>query len=165
MTMAKPTKASGEKALKAAAAVMQGLCDSCCPDCPPAKCKREAKAIVDAIVAAWNDNFDKGSNDGDDNVGGYLCWDWAKFFRDAALSTKPEFWTANHEMAWKGKRRPSTWQVQHYWLALHACKNNDDCKVMIDDGWFDLEFVHRPPWPGKDWPLGKEDIHDLTPKK
>jgi len=163
--MAKPTKAEGAKALKAAAAVMQALCDKCCEECPPAKCKKEAQAIVDAIVAAWNDNYGKGSNDGKDNIGGYLCWDWARFFRDAALKTKPSCWKVNHEMAWKGPRKPDTWQVCHYWVALYACKKTDECKVMIDDSWFDGDFVHRPRWPGNGWPRGTNRIPAVTPKK
>jgi hypothetical protein len=163
--MAKPTKAEGRKALKAAAAVMKALCDDCRPDCPPAKCKKEAQAIVDAIVAAWNQNYGKGSNDGKDNIGGYLCWDWARFFRDAALTTKPTCWAVNHEMATDGPPTPDEYQVVHYWLALYACQKIDDCKVMIDDGWFDGDFVHQPTWPGANWPLGTDDIPPVTRKK
>jgi hypothetical protein len=163
--VAKPTKAQGARALKGAAAVMKALCDPCCTDCPPAKCAKEAQAIVDAIVKAWNDNYGNGSNTGGDNVGGYLCWDWARLFRDAALKTKPKCWKVEYQMGWKGPRKTGTWQVCHFWVALWACQKKDACKVMIDDGWFDDDFVHQPPWPGKKWPLGQWPLPPLTPKK
>ena len=116
--MGKPTKAEGAKALKGAAAVMKALCDCCCDDCTPAQCAKEAQAIVDAIVKAWNDNYGNGSNTGENNIGGYLCWDWARFYRDAALSTKPKCWKAECQMAWKGPRNGAKWQACHWWVAL-----------------------------------------------
>jgi hypothetical protein len=165
--MAKPTKAEGAKALKGGAAIMKRLCDSCCKDCDctPAQCKKEAQAIVDAIVGAWNDNYGKGSNTSKDNIGGYLCWDWARFFRDAANDAKPKCWIVEYEMAWKGPRDPTKWQACHFWLALYACRKKDECKVMIDDSWFDGDFIHQPPWPGKDWPSGNKKLPPLTPQK
>jgi len=163
---AKPTQAEGAAALQGALPVMQGLCDSCCKDCPPDKCKKEAQAIVDAIVAAWNANYGNGSNTSKDNIGGYLCWDWARFFRDAASGTNPQCWKVDFGMAWKGaKPGPGVWQVQHYWTSLWACAKTDECKVMIDDDWFDGKFVHRPVWPGQGWPEDTVPIPPVTPKK
>jgi hypothetical protein len=163
--VAKPTKAEGAKKLKSAAQVLKGLCDDCCKDCPPGQCAQEAQAIVDAIVAAWNDHFGKGSNTSKDEIGGYLCWDWARFFRDAVKKTKPKCWKFDWQMAVGPHDKKSDFIPWHYWLALWACQKKDKCKVMIDDGWFDDDFVHTPPWPGKDWPLGNKTLPPETPKK
>lgn len=164
--MPKPTLAQGEAALKGVAAAMQALCDSCCQDCPPAKCKKEAQAIGDAIVAAWKGRFGLGSNDSKDNIGGYLCWDWARFFTDAAKATKPTCWTVEAEMAWKGAPpAPGTRQVCHFWAAFYACQKKDACKIMVDDSWFDGNFIHSPPFPGAGWPPGKLPLPAETPKR
>jgi len=167
--LSKPTKEEGARKLAAAAAVLKGLCDVCCErtDCTPDVCKTEAQKIIDAVVAAWNVNYGKGSNEGRDGIGGYLCWDWARFFRDAALSTKPRCWIAEHGMAWEGAAPPpGVRRVCHYWLTLYACNQRvDECKVMLDDGWFDGDFVHRPPWPGAGWPLGTNPFPPQTPEK
>jgi hypothetical protein len=147
--MTKPTKSEGANALKGAVAVMNRLCDRCCEvsgECTPAKCKKEAHAIVDAIVDAWNENYGKGSDTTRDNVGGYLCWDWTRFFLAAVRETKPTCWTVDYEVHWDGPRDRARWQACHCWVALHSCQKSDECKVMIDDSWFDGEFVHEAPY-------------------
>jgi hypothetical protein len=73
--------AEGAKAPKGAAAVMNGSRQPL-PGLPAGEVQ-EPQAIVDAIVAAWNDNYGLGSNTSKDEIGGYLCRDWARFFRDA----------------------------------------------------------------------------------
>src|SRR5580704_1580103 len=117
--MAKPTKAGGAEALKGAAAVMTALCDRCCDagelsgDGTPARCKKEAQSIVDAIVDAWNENYGHGSDATKDNIGGYLCWDWVRLFLAAVRETKPTCWTVDYDVHWNGPRDRTKWQAFH----------------------------------------------------
>lgn len=170
----KPTKAEGAASLGTLAAAMRALCEDCCSreesDCDPATCRREADAIAAAILDAWNANYGKGSLDddaaGSDSIGGYLCWDWAKIFEDAAKSTNPRCWTVKYGMARKTASR-----AVHYWLDLYACQESEECLIIVDDGWFIAKtLVHRPPWPGRPaWTRGTLPLpppgRRLTPPK
>lgn len=167
----KPTQTEGVTSLRTAVAAMKSLCDGCCQTasgapCDPAQCKQEADTIVNAIIASWNSNYGKGSNTSVDNVGGYLCWDWAKKFADAASGTNSRCWTVKTGMAQKRNSR-----AVHYWTELYACNVVDECLVIVDDGWFIAKtLVHGPPFPDHpDWTRGSLPLppagRRLTPPK
>jgi len=149
----KPSKADGEAAIAAAAAQLKSLCkEPCCQcdkqtgnwtPCTPTKCKADAQTVVDAIKGTWSTNYGKGKCTGRDPIGGYLCWDWSGAFEKAGQGVKSPCWTIVEAAVQKKNSR-----VVHFFVKLHACNNTSDaCTRMIDDGWFDLDFVHAPPWP------------------
>ncbi len=52
-------------------------CESCCKvEARRDHCKASATQLTKRIIATWEANFGKGNNASDDEVGGYLCWDW-----------------------------------------------------------------------------------------
>lgn len=121
------------------------MADKCCTDEGKAKaCREKAEQFAARLVATWEKSFGRGSNKSDDNVGGYLCWDWT----DAYLRANP----AGTVILW-GKRKKirkkedkTRW---HFFARFCACtcdeKNKLECCVDVDDGWFQAgEFIHDP---------------------
>ena len=151
--LAGPTQQQGVAGLSRVAAAMSDICHECCvteDSCTIDQCQAEAAAIQAALINTWNANFGKGSNSSRDEVGGYLCWDWAKFFQDAAQATNPKCWTVSGGMA-----VTTASHAVHYWVDFDACPGNPNCRVSVDDGWFDGGFAHTPPWPvGGTWSRG-----------
>jgi hypothetical protein len=123
--------------------------------CRISTCETDAQKIVNAIVASWNLNFGKGNNDSKDNVGGYLCWDWADAFARAATSVNSRCWQVEKASA---RVTTSTDGQVHHWVELQAGyrkrkreEGADKCTVMFDDGWTrEGGYVHSPPWPPSD---------------
>ena len=150
----KPNKEDGHRGLAEATAALYAACDKCCPSerckIDKDKCKKEADLIVKTILNVWEINFGNGKDDSEDNIGGYLCWDWTKGFQGAIKFLKLESWRDEERMS-----KSKTDTAQHYWIELYACKENkDDCTVIIDDGWLiDGTFVHSPPLEADFFPL------------
>lgn len=144
--------------------MMNAKCDLCCPpckenecdvvapDCCAAMCKADAAKISKHILATWVWNWGKGGNHGRDSVGGYLCWDWARAFLDAANFESTSCWGKHlrgiTKPVPKGDRRP-----MHFFLELNACnKETAACSIAVEDGWSGGNwpgggFVHPMPWP------------------
>jgi RHS repeat-associated protein len=146
--LAKPTKETGAAEIAGAAEMLKGLCRKCCKCtgksvCSAEECEKSAQAMINAILAAWNDNFGKGKNKTDDAVGGYLCWDWARSFERHANEHASSCWTITQHAI----ERISD-DTKHFYVEFNACKNEtSDCSVMLDDGYFDSGMFHSPPWP------------------
>jgi len=128
------TAAAGTTQLGFLSFRLRRLCDKCCIcSCSPEECKQEANAIGAAIAQAWQTNFGQGSAGGQ-AVGGYMCWDWARFFRDAANSEDPKCWSATIRQVWGGPGNQT-----HYFLELAACgseNGSEECKLYVDDDAF-----------------------------
>lgn len=166
-------KEEGAAAYAAAASKMKQMCTKCIKPQPCGNtgntgnttCGDDAQKIADAIVSKWNSNFGRGSNTGTDNVGGYLCWDWAEGFLQAAQSVKSKYWLLSIGHA----RRNSDMEV-HFWIYLQAGYTWEgsgdrakECTIMIDDGWFDTDYIHTPKWPDDpDWQIGQGTRGPLT---
>jgi RHS repeat-associated protein len=97
------TKQGFLQALDAAKAVMHKKC-FCCDSKNVAKCSSEADSIVSTIENVVNTNFGKGTNTGSDNVGGYLCWDWANAFANGASKLNLTEWTVSAQMFYAQSR-------------------------------------------------------------
>jgi hypothetical protein len=112
---------------------------------------KEAEQISKKLLDTWNRNYGKGNNTSRDNVGGYLCWDWSKAFTETVHKMEPKYWIAEQKMVHK---RDSN--VVHFFMELRPRgANRQEGVRYIDDGWFDGEFVHSPPWPpSEDWTPG-----------
>lgn len=141
-------KACGADALAQSVEELKAACDEVGGGAP---CKDEAQRMVDAMVKAWNRNYGNGRNTSRDNVGGYLCWDWSRVFAESARGTNPKFWSINEGMVHKKSS-----SVVHFFVVLKP-KGVATSKGTryIDDGWFDGEMVHGPPWPpSSNWTPG-----------
>jgi RHS repeat-associated protein len=127
------TKESGEEQLRSLVEGLKGLCEKCndCPECTEAQCKEEAEKISKALWKTWNANFGKGASTGDDQIGGYLCWDWARVFQKAL---------ANLELkCWKSELKTYAMKVGgvgiHTTIRISAGKGQKkECTKVVDGG-------------------------------
>ena len=96
------------------------------------------------MLRTWNYNYGKGHNTSSDNIGGYLCWDWAKAFSEAGQGVKPQYWSVEEKMVHKKDSN-----VVHFYVELKPRGAQGQAGVRyVDDGWFNAQqFVHKPPWP------------------
>lgn len=156
-------KTNGEKQLNTLLNLMNKKCDSCCPtckedkcdvvspDCCAAMCKTDAAKIVKHILCTWN--LPWGPNHTIDSVGGYLCWDWARAFLEAANIEQTKCWGKHlrgimKPSAMEGGNRPV-----HFFLELNACNDDSpECSIAVEDGWARGDWpggvlVHEMPWP------------------
>jgi len=139
----KPSKACGAQRLSAAADELKRACDEAFPGKDNKLCKQEADQIVNAMVKTWNYNHGKGTNTSGDNIGGYLCWDWAKAFSESAQGLNPKYWSVEEKMVEKNESN-----VVHFYVELKPRGAPGQAGVRyIDDGWFDGQPVHKAPWP------------------
>jgi hypothetical protein len=149
------TKAMGNAAFGAPLeARLKKLCESPCkPCCSVKKCKKKATKMAQSIKNTWSNAFGVGTNTTDDNVGGWLCWDWQAGFMRAAFKNKPRCFRLTRRGVEQNLGNGSI--GYHFYLEIKAPSTPevDQCKVYIDDGWFDLStFVHDAPWlPSSDW--------------
>ncbi len=152
----KPTKESGSQMLENAREKLKSMCDKCCPSkkCKLDKdeCKKEADKIIDMLLKVWGHNYGKGDNKSNDNVGGYLCWDWSKAFHKSIHRLDLEVWSSKEQMVKKKKPDTKGFISEHHFIALTSCKSKEDsCSIAIDDGWWDDEnMVHDMPFPSPD---------------
>ncbi|MEI6916162.1 MAG: RHS repeat-associated core domain-containing protein, partial [Armatimonadota bacterium] len=158
----KLSKEEGAEALKQGLSMLETGCDNGCAktkcgagapaSCTPAECKLKAKGIIDALVGAQQQNYGNGPHDdsaeGSDTVGGYFCWDWARFFENALSSQKPKCATYKQGMA-AAPSTPTGTPV-HFYLIVQACgEESAGSRVNFDDGFFDGENTsHSGGFPG-----------------
>jgi len=146
-------KAHMAKALADAKNALRSKCtaEGCCLCKTDSEhCEEDADKIVKALTNVLK-NWGNGDNRSNDNVGGYLCWDWCRAFHEAAKSVKSDYWEVDRarlrHVDETKKSRPL-----HYYVKLSACHTRQSqCQVMIDDGWLNpgaWNFVHKDPWPG-----------------
>ena len=143
----KLTKNEGESSLRAGLAMLETACDGGCKSglfgkrcCTPEQCKADSKAIIEALVSAWDRNYGHGPYNDDgvnpftgetsQTVGGYFCWDWAKIFADALSKVNPKCLSYEQgvaaapevtvtDLGLTYKRTPV-----HWYLRVHACKRS-----------------------------------------
>jgi hypothetical protein len=97
------------------------------------------------MVNAWNRNHGKGPHqDNPDHVGGFLCWDWARIFQDAARAMQWDCFEHQIGMATKtGFALPDGSIPVHYYLEVYACRRKlAEFQVSFDDGFLEI-------WGGK----------------
>ena len=129
--------------------LMKKKCDKCCK-CAPDKalCKKEAQRIADNIRKAVKYNSGRAQCTGKHQVEGYLCWDWSKAFEDAVKCAKTKKWSVEQVKFDCQSQDPNKEFLVHFFIRLRACgKTDDNCVVMIDDGFFSDGTYHVPPWP------------------
>jgi len=109
-------------------------------------CKKHADIIAHNINQLWLRNWGKGPYQDKsifgkdwDPVGGYLCWDWAEAFFAVGKTHGGENWCSS-----VGTAKPLVSSLAiHYFTWLCACDcYEDDCCVVIDDGYLDEEYIH-----------------------
>ena len=113
----------------------------CCKE----TCKKEAKKVRKAIRKLWKLNYGKGTNPHKDNVGGYLCWDWAWAFYQTITNLKPKCFFIKHKMSWAKRVDKDGNSTVHYYVTISVCKEGDKkCMLTLDDAWPSGEgiFVH-----------------------
>jgi RHS repeat-associated protein len=155
------SRETGAIAIRAGLSILKNACDrGCAPGsgscCKPKGCKLESATLVELLVQAWLRNHGHGPyNDlarDSDSVGGYLCWDWARIFDDAATSRPFQCLGLQIGMA-LGPQDPlhlATYAV-HYYLKVFACKKEEvRYQVTFDDGFYDGTAAHEGYFP----PLG-----------
>ena len=149
--------------MRAGLAMLETACDSGCKPgflgkkrcCTPEECKKDAKAIIDALVGAWNRNYGNGPHSdarGSDTVGGYFCWDWANIFNDAIQKLDPNCVSYEQGIAAAPVETVTTWYglpekvtPVHWYLKVYACKRESSkFRVNFDDGFFDGENASHP---------------------
>jgi RHS repeat-associated protein len=120
-----------------------------------------ADAIQAEILRLWTSYYGRGHRSGGpDEVGGYLCYHWAKGFSDgvkreggncfgAELTMGNEFYYSKDDNKMVAGIR------EHWWVVIRACPDerggrhtpmadsNDSCTIVIDDGWLNRRFVHK----------------------
>ena len=144
---------------------MQGKC-FCCDHDGEAKCKTETTKIVTALKSVINDHYGKGEfvGKGSDEVGGYLCWDWANAFNNSINGLGLTEWTSTVQAFEKDDQRKNVKNRDevHFTAKLHIGKvsSPDMCVVYIDDSWpgGNGEVLHQ--WP---WPKGEFGMHPFVP--
>jgi RHS repeat-associated protein len=148
----KPTKEEKDRGLLAfdeLALKLQKMGSECCKDCKGAD--TQGKNIASEIKKTWNDNYAQGNQIyGNDPVGGYYCFHWAKGFQNAANRAiregcwKVELRYANEtHFSQKLQKRATTGGV-HFWIVLIAGKGGKDCEIAVDDGFFNKKFLNDP---------------------
>ena len=154
-------KGKGVLGLSKVLSSLKKLCSNTnCTKCEDKdKCDKEASAIAHALTQLWQNNFGKGDNRSDDNVGGYLCWQWAEAFEGALA--KQTISSAKVSLN-KIKRKKGDNIQQHFYITLDVGgKGTDECKVKVDDSWADpnQNFVHT----GSGWPDATWEPSDYKP--
>ena len=131
---------------------MKKLCNStCCKiDSDIASCLQQAKLIARSISETWNsvvnDNSKQGTNGHQDNVLGYLCWDWSKAFNEISDNVQgiPRIWDS-YDLKLSSKKAGAV--TVHYFTRLCACNcplSNDECCIVIDDGYLiENKYIHN----------------------
>ncbi|MBK9989190.1 MAG: hypothetical protein IPP19_00240 [Verrucomicrobia bacterium] len=151
----KLTKTEGEAAIRRGLSLLETACDAGCKDdgktcCTPDQCKTESKALIDALVAAWNRNYGRGmySDNGGDSVGGFMCWDWANVFEDALAKLKPKCVSFSAGVAEAPAEKGADGKMHvpvHWYLKVYACKREKNAfRVNFDDGFFDGTDTSHP---------------------
>jgi RHS repeat-associated protein len=155
----KLSKTEGEAAIRAGLTMLQSACDKGCKNdgktcCTADSCKEESKAIIEALVAAWNRNYGKGMNSdkGGDAVGRFMCWDWANIFEDALQKLKPKCVSYEVGVAAAPTVADEYGKIRtpvHWFLKVYACKREKNAfRVNFDDGYLDGETAsHQGAFP------------------
>ncbi len=161
------TAESGVRKLRAALPAMQNLCKCCVDEGRVEQCKTDAAVVVFRLVATWVRNWGNGPNISKDQVGGYLCWDWASAFVEAVNFDETANWEAFFRK-WQAPYNPKTrgWPV-HDAARLYITRPKDykNCQLTIDDGFFYDGMVHPLPWPSANGNIGtyEEQHTDIVP--
>ncbi|MCB1228579.1 MAG: RHS repeat-associated core domain-containing protein, partial [Verrucomicrobiales bacterium] len=140
--LANPDLGTARAKLTALLPSMKAKCATCC--CKDVKkCESDAEKTVNALISTWEFNFGNGTNTSGDNVGGYLCWDWARVLNQAANKVGGS-WTSSETMWEKAAN-----DYVHFAVTLSACGSSDKkCQVIVDDGWYNVgEMGHEGDWP------------------
>jgi len=125
-----------------------------------------------AIPRSLAFNYGRGSRTSSPhNLGGYLCYDWARSFAMSAQYVKSKYWEVKTGMAGKGSI--SVKELAHYYVKLTACKNRVEevlrktgvedtaCQVVVDDGFVGKSgFVHDGQFPRSAGWLERDKVHD-----
>jgi hypothetical protein len=142
---------------------MIALCKCCVEESRKQACVNDAKNIVSALLSLWRSEFGNGPYSGRDQVGGYLCWDWASGFNSIVNNLNSTVWVASpRKFAAPSNSKGKT--PVHYAVRISIMNPQKvDCEISVDDGFFQDGLVHTPGWPTRrDY---KEDfvIPDLPP--
>jgi len=144
----------GIRELEKGRKTLKEKCKKCCPD-EKEDCEKDADEIIDSLIEAWEKNFGEGgAGEVPDNVGGFMCWDWARGFDDAADSAGSSVWDSEIGSTWgpPDPRAPGGDMV-HFYITVsisNVTTSEEDCSLSIDDGYFDDGFVHDD----DNWPTG-----------
>jgi hypothetical protein len=127
---------------------MQDMCEKC-EDAPDKKleCKGRAKRIYQSIVVTWQTNYGHGPELPilDDEVGGYMCWDWAWAWLQIGRKCGGDRIVA--QMIKVKKKVPGAKVPAHFFTRFCAgdYKSRKGCCIDVDDGWFiSGKFCHSP---------------------
>ncbi|MDB5293544.1 MAG: repeat-associated core domain protein [Phycisphaerales bacterium] len=122
------------------------LCENCCDtEVKRRACFINSARLANRLVATWEKSYGKGRNTSNDEVGGYLCWDWANAFNRANPASTSSLMCSKSKVI--DKKDDPTNEV-HVFARFCACtcddKHKSECCLDVDDGWFDEDFVHDP---------------------
>ncbi|UDQ97751.1 RHS repeat-associated core domain-containing protein [Lentisphaerae bacterium WC36] len=143
-------KAAGDVAFKNLGKKLDSLCTkSCCKGIGKTiYCKWSAHKIGRSIYNSWIKNWGKGKNKGKDNVGGFLCWDWAQLFFEIGSNEGLGIWKVRRMRIISKTPREGGGVSIHFFARFCACDcKKKKCCIDIDDGWFNGDFLHKP----QDW--------------
>ena len=110
-------------------------------------CKKRANRLYKSLTKTWNDNHGKGPNTSKDNVGGYLCWDWATVYEEVGKKCGGKVITSERRRIRKIVPNPRKGYPVHFYTRFCAGgdKSKKECCVDVDDGWFiGGRYCHRP---------------------
>ncbi len=159
-------KQHGVKAFNQLGNKLAALCDKkCCESGQFDDCKNKAKRIALSILLTWVNEYGKGINNTHDNVGGYLCWDWAVAFHIIGNIEGYPVWSSERIRIREVNKSPATKASDrvHFFVRLCACNcKKDECCLDIDDGWFDNNFIHIPPKWYANEPNDNDSEYDWT---
>jgi RHS repeat-associated protein len=165
----KAAKEQGAKAIRDSAEELKKECACCVEQGKVDLCKEEAVKVTEALAKMWEDNWGNGplnDNDpGSDSVGGYLCWDWANAFKDAADSVPATIWENSYQM-FEAAPTPQGTPV-HFAVKINIKnpKAGHDCDgFSYDDGFFDGDLIHGQACKkNKDWPAPGSGYNPVPP--
>lgn len=127
--------------------ILNSLCEKCTKGAAQVECKERGKRLYESLTKTWNDNHGKGPNTSKDNVGGYLCWDWATVYEEVGKKCGGKVITSERRRIRKIVPDPSKGFPVHFYTRFCAGgdKSKKECCVDVDDGWFiGGRYCHRP---------------------